>query len=223
MPVLVGCPQCGIKLDVPESFLGRQVRCASCQQVFEAKADPAPPASPLAAPPDNGPPSPRTDLQRWDEPAGRDEPWRDRWDEPRDRDRDRDRDRGRDRDRDRDRDRYADDDDDYDFRRSRRRRRDLQPHRAGLILTLGILSLVLPFTCGALGAVVGIVMGPIAWIMGTTDLRQIQAGNMDPDGQGNTRAGQVCGIIGTCISVLFMLGCALYLVLVVGMAASGVK
>jgi hypothetical protein len=84
------------------------------------------------------------------------------------------------------------DDDDYgdfdeDERYRRRRRRDLAPHRGSTILTLGILSLVL---CG-------IILGPIAWAMGSTDLSEIRAGRMDPDGEGITNAGRICGIIGT--------------------------
>ncbi len=213
MPVLVGCPQCGIKLDVPENFLGRQVRCASCSRVFEAKAEES------SAPAPGGPPA----LPRWDQPSPGDEGDRPRnsWDEPAPRN-------PWDEPAPRRRERYGDFGDDYDdeyddFRRSRRRRRDLLPHRAGMILTFGILSLVLPFSCGFLGALISLVLGPMAWLMGTADLRQIQQGTMDPDGQGNTRGGQICGIIGTCLSILFILACGLYLVVVIGVAASGKK
>jgi len=91
--------------------------------------------------------------------------------------------------------RYADYDDDYgdegdDFRRMRRR--DLAPHRGGTILTLGILSIV--FSC--------VIIGPMAWVMGNTDLAEIRAGRMDPEGEGLTRAGQICGIIGTIFGIL---------------------
>jgi hypothetical protein len=68
---------------------------------------------------------------------------------------------------------------------------DLEPHRGTLILVLGILSLV---ACG--------FFGPVAWIMGSNDLREIEAGRMDPAGEGQTRAGRVCGIIGTILLVL---------------------
>jgi hypothetical protein len=73
------------------------------------------------------------------------------------------------------------------------------PHQGVAILTMGILSLVLP--CG-----IGLILGPIAWIMGNNDLRQIHAGQMDPDGEGLTQAGRICGIIGTCLNALCVCG-----------------
>lgn len=93
---------------------------------------------------------------------------------------------------------YGDYDDEDYYRR--RRRRDLAPHRGAVILTLGILSIVL--SC------LGIIFGPIAWAMGSTDLSEIRAGRMDPDGEGITNAGRICGIIGTILqSVGILLGC----------------
>jgi hypothetical protein len=89
---------------------------------------------------------------------------------------------------------YGDYDDDDDYYR-RRRRRDLAPHRGAVILTLGILSLV----------ICGIILGPIAWAMGSTDLSEIRAGRMDPDGEGITNAGRICGIIGTIWSLVVIL------------------
>jgi len=75
----------------------------------------------------------------------------------------------------------------------------MKPHRGTLILVLGILSLVV---CGPLGIA--------AWVMGSGDLKQMDAGTMDPGGRGNTQAGKICGIIGTilmiiglCIGILF--------------------
>jgi predicted Zn finger-like uncharacterized protein len=73
----------------------------------------------------------------------------------------------------------------------RRRRADLQPHRGTLILVLGILSIVV---CGFLG--------PVAWIMGSHDLKEIRAGRMDPEGEGTTNGGRICGIIGTILMVI---------------------
>jgi hypothetical protein len=66
----------------------------------------------------------------------------------------------------------------------RRRRVRGRPHRGGLILTLGILSLV---CCGPLGIV--------SLIMGSMDLGAMQRGEMDRSGQGMTRAGQILGIV----------------------------
>ena len=79
------------------------------------------------------------------------------------------------------------------------RRRDLEPHRGTLILVLGILSICV--SC------FGIIPGPIAWVMGAADLKAIRAGRMDPTGEGTTKAGYVCGIIGTCLQVLGWISC----------------
>lgn len=77
-----------------------------------------------------------------------------------------------------------------DYERHRlRRRRDLMPHRGGTILAVGIISF---FVCMP-------ILGPTAWIMGSNDLKEIRAGRMDPDGEGTTNAGRICGIISTCL------------------------
>ena len=80
--------------------------------------------------------------------------------------------------------------------RPRSRRRNLRPHRGTLILVLGILSICL----GCLG----LIFGPMAWVMGNDDLHQMRERRMDPAGEGLTQAGRVCGIIGT---LLHSLGC----------------
>ncbi len=89
----------------------------------------------------------------------------------------------------------------------------LKCHRGGIILTLGILGIVLCFICGI-----------IAWVMGKNDIRQMDAGTMDPAGRDLTQAGKICGIIGFvmgCISVggvilwiLFALGVAIFAAIV---------
>jgi hypothetical protein len=78
------------------------------------------------------------------------------------------------------------------------RRRDLQPHRATVILVLGILSIVLP--------IISLILGPLAWALGSSDLRSMKAGRMDPSGEGMTRAGYICGIVGTCFAALHCCG-----------------
>ncbi|OAI41046.1 hypothetical protein AYO40_03950 [Planctomycetaceae bacterium SCGC AG-212-D15] len=83
-----------------------------------------------------------------------------------------------------------------DERPRRRVRRDsLAPHRGGMILTFGIVSLV----CGCLA----IVCGPMAWTMANADLEQMRAGRMDPEGEGLTNAGRICGIVGTVLGALY--------------------
>src|SRR5262249_43577595 len=86
--------------------------------------------------------------------------------------------------------------DDYDDREAPRYgrgpRRDFLPHRGSAVLTLGILSLI---PC----VISGVVLGIIAWVMGQSDLQEMRAGRMDPEGEGITSAGRICGIIGTCL------------------------
>ena len=67
----------------------------------------------------------------------------------------------------------------------------LRPHRAGLVLTLGIVGLL----CCPL-------LGPAAWVMGQADMREMDAGRMDPGGRGVTQAGVILGIVGTILLAL---------------------
>jgi hypothetical protein len=114
------------------------------------------------------------------------------------------------------RDRRDDYDDDYDDRPRRRRRprADSEPHRGTMILVFGILSIVI---CG--------LFGPVAWVMGNTDLAEMRSGRMDPEGEGLTNAGRICGIIGTILLVVGLICGVLYVILLVGMfgAAGGAK
>lgn len=77
----------------------------------------------------------------------------------------------------------------------------MQSHRGVLILVFGILGLVL---CQ--------VFSIVAWVMGKTDLAEMDAGRMDPEGRGLTKAGQILGIIGT---LLFAVGLLFALVVVI--------
>jgi hypothetical protein len=63
--------------------------------------------------------------------------------------------------------------------------------RSGAVLTLGILSLVV---CS--------IMGPIAWSMGSEELRRIDTGLTPPEARGTVQAGRICGIIGTSFLIL---------------------
>jgi hypothetical protein len=99
-------------------------------------------------------------------------------------------------------------DDDY------RHRRDLLPHRGGVVLTMGILSLASIAVC-ALG---GLLFGPIAWVMGSNDLAEIRAGRMDPDGEGVTNAGRICGMVGTILGLLSIVGMVMIILFLVATA-----
>jgi len=82
-------------------------------------------------------------------------------------------------------------------------RRDSEPHRGGLILILGILSLVV--------FPLGLPLGIAALLMGRRDLKKIRSNAMDAAGEGSTLAGWICGIIGTGVGSLFCLGITVYI------------
>lgn len=89
--------------------------------------------------------------------------------------------------------------------RLRMPRRDAEPHRGTLVLVLGILSLVTVMMYFL--SPIGLIMGLFAWIMGQKDMRKIKSGHMDEEGRGTTQAGWICGIIGTVLNGLWVLGC----------------
>jgi hypothetical protein len=63
--------------------------------------------------------------------------------------------------------------------------RVMNGHRGVLVLALGIMS-------WAIGCP---VFGVMAWVMGSSDIRDMQRGTMDSRGLGLTQAGQVIGMI----------------------------
>jgi hypothetical protein len=85
----------------------------------------------------------------------------------------------------------------------------MRPHRGTLILVLGILGLIV---CAPLAIV--------AWVLGSNDLKEIDAGTMDPAGRGTTQAGKICGIIGTIFLILTIVVVALVFVLGIGAAVT---
>jgi predicted Zn finger-like uncharacterized protein len=181
---LVSCPECQRKLRVPNDLIGKNVKCPTCGHTFIA--DPVNQAPPPPPPPEEKPTrtSKVSRNEKDDDDDGEDRSRRRRRSSRRDDDDDED-------DRPRRRSRYSrdddDDDDDDDDRPRRRRRGYLAPHRGGTILALGILSFFF----------VPIILGPMAWIMGNTDLAEMRAGRMDREGESQTNAGRVCGMIST--------------------------
>ncbi|HEX6548392.1 MAG TPA: DUF4190 domain-containing protein [Candidatus Dormibacteraeota bacterium] len=78
-------------------------------------------------------------------------------------------------------------------------------------MVLGILA-IFPFCA------FGIVLGPLAFLLGQSALRQIRASGGTVGGAGMAEAGRVLGIIST---VLWLLGALVFaLVLVVGVSSS---
>lgn len=106
--------------------------------------------------------------------------------------------------------RRRDEDDDDDLTDLPRIRQSTIPHRGGVILAMGLLALIMfPY--------VTIVCGPMAWMMGNTDLAEIRAGRMDPTGEGLIQAGRILGIIGTVlIGVFGIIVCAFFFLVLAG-------
>ena len=71
-----------------------------------------------------------------------------------------------------------------------------------MILVFGILGLVL---CQ--------VFGIVAWVMGSSDLKEMDAGTMDPSGRGMTQAGKVCGIVATILMILSVIAAIAFIAL----------
>jgi hypothetical protein len=175
-------------LDVPENFLGKQVRCATCSTVFDAKAEGQP--NPQAGAPKSLDVDQAKPLTP-DRPPQRERDW------------------------DSDADRPPEDDYYEDDEHRRRFRRDSLPHRGGLILGLGIASIVicvLGCGCNGIPALIGIPLGVAAWIMGRNDIRQMSQGMMDADGRGLTQGGHICGIIGVVFGILAIIFWVAYLI-----------
>jgi hypothetical protein len=78
--------------------------------------------------------------------------------------------------------------------------------RGVLIMVLGIVSIV---CCGC----IGIICGPLAWILGQQDLKRINAGEIAEAARQQTQIGVYCGMAGTALSALGLLGACIYTIL----------
>jgi uncharacterized protein DUF4190 len=67
----------------------------------------------------------------------------------------------------------------------------LRPHRGTLVLVLGIVGIVCCMPAGI-----------VAWVLGHQDLRDMNAGLMDPTGRGMTQAGKILGMISVALVVV---------------------
>jgi hypothetical protein len=66
------------------------------------------------------------------------------------------------------------------------------------ILVLGILSLVI---CG--------LLGPVAWVMGSNALQEIDRNPLAYSNRGSVVAGKICGIVATVLLAIGILGAIL--------------
>lgn len=228
MPFVVHCPTCSGPLRVADDLVGRQVRCPSCSSVFDAPAAAPPPPGPVETVPVepwrmidlslDGPSSvPEAPLAH--HPVGAVEIGEERRPVPTAPPAEELRPcPGCDRLLPAGAGRCSTCGERQAAARNRREeprgygppvRRDAEPHRGSAILVMGIMSMVvLFFGCPfVVPWLIGIVLGVLAWVMGSADLAKMKRGEMDTEGQSNTRAGWVCGIIGTVLNTVLLLGC----------------
>ncbi len=97
--------------------------------------------------------------------------------------------------------------DDYDDEDDGGSRKQL-PHRGGLIMTLGLMSLILTF-CGFAPLTLGLAIP--AMLMGKKDLKLMRERKMDRSGEGNTKAGFITGIIGLVLGLIALLIYCIYI------------
>jgi len=82
----------------------------------------------------------------------------------------------------------------------------VKAHRGTMLLVFGILGLL---CC--------IIFAILAWVMGSSDLKAMAEGQMDPSGEGLTKAAKILGIIGCVLGILSLV----WMVFFGGMAALG--
>jgi hypothetical protein len=169
MTEIITCPKCRRSLQVPEHYLGQTVQCPECEHQFTAASNAISTApQPSAAPMPTAAPKRRRDEDDRDEEEYR-----------------------------RRRRRFDDDEELEDLITTPRYRHErLPPNRGGLIMALGLVSLI-----GGWMFCVPVVVGPVAWFLAQQDLRGIRDGNLDPTNENMVRTGQICGIISTIILV----------------------
>lgn len=70
----------------------------------------------------------------------------------------------------------------------------MKPERGTMILIFGVLGIV---ACG--------IFAFVAYYMGNADLRDMEAGIMDPAGYDNTKTGRLVGLIGIWLMVISLI------------------
>jgi predicted Zn finger-like uncharacterized protein len=214
MSQLVSCPECKKHLQVPDDLLGKKVQCPECKHTFTARSPEEEQEERKSKTSTTASTPPISKAPEWDKKSssssGKSGKKRSRRDEDDDEDED------------------EDDDDDRPSRRRKRRRSSARggnyvPHRGGMILAFGLIGLIGGFVIGF-----PFIFGIVAWVMGNTDLAEMRAGRMDPEGEGMTQAGRIMGMIATILAIVSILafcgifGCAILLPLMfAGGAAAG--
>jgi hypothetical protein len=89
-------------------------------------------------------------------------------------------------------------------------RREVAPPRGGVLLALGILSIVVgvPSLYLVVPALLGLPLSLVAYLMADRDLLEMRAGRMDRSGRASAHAAQWCALVGFLLSALGLtVGC----------------
>jgi len=179
MPIQLNCPNCSRPLRVPDSLVGRKVKCTNCQTVFTASTG----DEPLEPPPTQPEESIRSEVAV-PRRSQRREPPRDDYDDER-----------------RDGDYY----DEEPRRRSEGRpHRGGMVLTFGILGLLGGLGTCIGVFCCFfwVSPVLSLPFGIMAWVMGHSDLKEMKDGRMDPSGRGSTQAGYIMGIVAVVLTIV---------------------
>jgi hypothetical protein len=206
MKTIVTCPECRRALQVPEDFFGKSVQCPDCKHAFVAQSPEAAVqiTSTTAAPAAPKPAAMQAAVpdtpEEWEEPTRAEKRRRSERD---------------------------DDDDDLEDMRLGRRASRGDPDRGGMILALGIVSLVLAFFSFMLYILpiwlIPLVCGIFGWVLGHRDLKAMKLGTMDSSNQVLTLVGMILSIVGVGISLcvaVFSCGMIAFLGVIFGIAAN---
>jgi hypothetical protein len=213
MAIDVTCPKCKEKLRIPDDWLGQTVECPACEHSFTAIKDPdsvepgvvssgPPPLPPGVAAPPAKAPDVAEDDDEFASPID---------EEPEDRDRPRKK---------RARRRPSKGPGGYFGELQRKQKKMMAPHRGAVVLLLGIFSILCCWTFVL--AIGSCACGYYAYQMGSYDLREMQAGRMDPSGKAITQVGRIMGLIGAVLSLLGVLASMCGLLLKLIQAATGI-
>ncbi len=88
----------------------------------------------------------------------------------------------------------------------------LPANRGVAIMVVGIISAACYVLCLLIfwpALVVCLVMGPIAWIMGSQDLSAIRRQRLSPEGSAFVLTGYICGIVSTALAGITLVTCLL--------------
>src|SRR5262249_40739616 len=89
---------------------------------------------------------------------------------------------------------------------------DLQPNRGVAVMVVGIVSCACYVLCLLIfwpALVVCLVTGPIAWVMGSQDLKGITGGELSGEGKSLVLTGYICGIVSTLLAIITLVPCLL--------------